>query len=700
MVQVREPIFFSRGGLHVGIAFTPQAEPRLIHFGAQPPPATWPALQPVQTPVELQVAGENIADHHGSKYTGTLPGTRLRCQQVQEYPLPDGCRIEIELLDPVSHLAVVLALRLYDTAPVLRCQVRLHNQGPDTLTLQYLSSFALWGLLTPAGAGQAADFRLHLPHHSWNSEFQWRSCRVADLGLSFQSAFSFKRIALSATGGWPSAEHLPMGLLEDTRQGQTLFWQIEHNGSWHWEIGDKAHELYLRLSGPTERESHWWKRLAPGERFESVPVAVGAAAGGVEAAVQALTAYRRLVRQPHADQQTLPIVFNDYMNCLMGDPTTARLLPLIARAADLGCEVFTIDAGWHGDGAWWDTVGAWQPSTARFPGGFAEVIHAIRARGMLPGLWLEIEVVGVDSPLAAELPEACFFQRHGRRVIDNGRYALDFRHPRVVAHADAVIDRLVRDYGIGYFKLDFNINPGLGTDVLADSPGDGLLAHHRAWLHWLEGVQSRYPDLIIEGCASGGMRMDGAVLSRVSLQSSSDQMDYRRTARIAAASSSAVPPEQCANWVYPLADADAEAITFNVINGLLARIHVSGELAQLSGAQLEALGAGLALYRRLRAGIPHSRPVLPWGLPTTDDTWLCSGLADESRLLLAVWRLATPQAEQTIPLAAWAGWHLAETYPAQAAADCEWQAATGTLQVYLPQPYSARLYLLAKPAAV
>ena len=62
------------------------------------------------------------------------------------------------------------------------------------------------------------------------------------------------------------------------------------------------------------------------------------------------------------------MVFNDYMNTLMGDPTTAKLLPLIDAAAGAGAEVFCIDAGWYDNGtSWWDSVGEWQPSTDPLP---------------------------------------------------------------------------------------------------------------------------------------------------------------------------------------------------------------------------------------------------------------------------------------------------------------------------------------------
>ena len=37
-----------------------------------------------------------------------------------------------------------------------------------------------------------------------------------------------------------------------------------------------------------------------------------------------------------------------------------------------------------------------------------------------------------------------------------------------------VIDRLVSQYGVGYIKMDYNIEPGIGTEYNSDSVGDGL----------------------------------------------------------------------------------------------------------------------------------------------------------------------------------------------------------------------------------
>ena len=193
-------------------------------------------------------------------------------------------------------------------------------------------------------------------------------------------------------------------------------------------------------------------------------------------------------------------------------------------------------------------------------------------------MWLEIEVMGINCPKAKNVPDDWFFMRHGKKVYDRSRYQLDFRNPEVVAHADEVIDRLVRDYGVGYIKMDYNIEPGIGTEINAGSEGDGRLQHERAYLSWLARVFERYPDLIIENCSSGGMRIDYAMLQRHSIQSTSDQDDYRMYATIAANSPTGLCPEQSAIWSYPLTEGDREEVVFNMVNAMLLRIHQSGHL--------------------------------------------------------------------------------------------------------------------------
>ena len=138
--------------------------------------------------------------------------------------------------------------------------------------------------------------RLHVADNSWCAECQWRSGKMRDFGLSAayrlrrgQRLLSQARGHLQSGNLVDSLEHLPMGALENTETGSTLCWQIEHNGSWYWEISDLAHELVLRVSGPTYRDGLWSKRLAPGGKFASVPVTFARVRGDLEAALGTLT---------------------------------------------------------------------------------------------------------------------------------------------------------------------------------------------------------------------------------------------------------------------------------------------------------------------------------------------------------------------------------------------------------------------------
>ncbi len=326
------------------------------------------------------------------------------------------------------------------------------------------------------------------------------------------------------------------------------------------------------------------------------------------------------------------------MNCLFGDPTTQKELPLIAAAADCGCEYYVIDAGWYAPGEWWDSVGEWQECRERFPGGIKEVTDYIRSKGMIPGVWLELEVMGINCEKAKKAPDDWFFVRHGKRVFDRSRYQLDFRNPAVIEHVNEVIDRVVNEYGIGYIKMDYNIEPGIGTEIAAESVGQGLLEHERAYLAWLDDVFRRYPDLVIENCSSGGLRMDYALLSRYSLQSTSDQEDYRNYAAIAANAGAGVTPEQAAVWSYPMRQGNKEEVIYNMVNAMLGRIHQSGHLAELSAQRMELVKEGIACYKTIRGDIKRAVPFLPLDVTDNEDLWACGGLQTEDKAYLCVWK--------------------------------------------------------------
>jgi len=410
------------------------------------------------------------------------------------------------------------------------------------------------------------------------------------------------------------------------------------------------------------------------------------------------------------------------MNCLWGNPTVERLIPLINTAADVGAEAFCIDAGWFAPagGSWGNGLGDWQPSTDRFGAeGLAGILRYIAGKGLVPGVWLEFEVCGESAALGAK-PDDWFLQNHGQRIGGGSRWFLNLGNHEVRAYLHGVFDRLTA-MGVGYIKNDYNDCIGPGVDNLGVGAADGLLQHIRAVYSFVDEVRARHPHLVIENCGSGAMREDYGALSHFHLQSSSDQEIHTLYPAVLADSLAAVLPEQLGVWAFPwpllfkqMQDpgvltsdgyrqqmADGEQTIFNMVSGMCGNLYLSGRIDCADEANLTLIKEAIALYKRERPFIRHSHPVWPLGMPRFNDTtaWVSVGLAndDDSRILLAVWRLGSVEAERTLHLPCLAGRRVqvSQLYPArQPHAAAHFCAEDGSLTVALPQPNCARYFEL------
>lgn len=597
----------------------------------------------------LHLSGENRDAHHGAKMNGASASTRLIFVEKKERELEEGREVVLVQHDPVKNLKVESYYEFNARSPVVRRYTVVTNMSREAVGIEYISSGIINNLGNIAKGLPQQNLLVHYAYNSWMQEAQWKTSTPSQLGWENTGAFNLNGVFFTNIGSFSSIKSLPMAMVENKKAGIIWFWQIEHNGSWHWELSnnsswDATTNTYLYLGGPDEEHHHAWKNLQPGQSYKTVPVAIGCVKGGFTQAVEALTNYRRkALLRANADNITCPVIFNDYMNSLSGNPTTAKELPLIDAAAKAGCDYYVIDACWYAEinERWWTAVGLWQPSKTRFPAGLPDLLGKIKANGMKPGLWLEIEVAGINSPLK-DKPDNWFMMRHGKRVQENGRYLLDFRNADVVAHANEVVNRLVQQYGASYIKMDYNINALMGTETDTESLGQGLLEHNRAVLDWYKSIQEKYAELVVENCGSGGCRMDYAMLSQTQLQSSSDQSDYRKYPAILVGCMAAVLPEQLAIWSYPKRDGNAKESSFNMVNAMLGRIHQSGHLAELPKESLAQVVKGIDVYKKILAPvIPKAYPFFPLGMPSMADekTPVSLGLRNGNKLYIAVWRL-------------------------------------------------------------
>lgn len=597
---------------------------------------------------EPQYLVEVLAIGHGRQFTSTrltqtAIGHRMRYASHKETKTPNGSALRITQLDSKTGLEATVTLEYRKSSQTLHAVTSYTNTSSSTLHLLAVSTLALGNLSVFIPLN---DPTLWQARSEWCAESRWQADQVNDLipniDVDFHKHVGRGSYKLTSTSSWSTGQVLPLAVLEDPETKAALGWQVEHNGPWSWEINARyfADDAFtLSLSGPNDLDHQWHLALEQGQTFESVPATITWSQDGRDGVFQNLTKYRRDDRPFPTADSSLPLIFNDYMNALMGDPTTEKLLPLIDAAAQTGVEVFCIDCGWYDDGGnWWPSVGAWEPSTKRFGHlGLEGVLKYIRDKGMAPGLWVEPEVIGVDSPVAKQLPDSAFMTRHGIRLEEHSRYFLDMRSDEARAHLDRVFKRLIEDYGVGYFKWDYNVTPGSGPAADHESTGQGLLDHSRALLSWIEELRLRYPHVILESCSSGAMRMDHATTRLYDLQSSTDQQSFLNYPTVASGAAAMLAPERSGNWAYPQGDDSAEVVAFNLVTGLSGRLYLSGHLNELPDHCMELVREAARLYPEIIKHNASGLPTWPTGLPRWTDPVVSLGSRTDSSTLVFAW---------------------------------------------------------------
>ena len=416
-----------------------------------------------------------------------------------------------------------------------------------------------------------------------------------------------------------------------------MLFDVQSNSAWCYEIGEYQAVLYLAVAGASFNETFWLHSLGAGERYVSDKTVI-CFADSIDGVFSESICYKRRTRLPSVDAFADKIVYNPYMHNAGEYPDEKQTLRDLESVKNLDIDVFCIDAGWHGaEQDYWKAIGEWEESGLRFPSGLKKTTDAIHAAGFSAGLWIEPEMTGWFNGKKNQLPDDCYFCRGGKPCANNGRIQLDFRRERVRGKVRSILERLIKDYGLSYMKFDFNADCVVGTDVDADSPGDGLKKASDASFEFYREFLTEHGDVAFENCASGGLRLDGKMQSLFAIHSTSDQTDYRLYPYIAANMLTNGAPEQMGVWCYPLENQTDEQVVMNVVNTVLGRMQLSGQIWKITPRQKEIIAEGIKLHRRFAEFKKRAYPVFPKGLNRWGDNSVCAALSDGELALLAVW---------------------------------------------------------------
>jgi alpha-galactosidase len=363
-------------------------------------------------------------------------------------------------------------------------------------------------------------------------------------------------------------------------------------------------------------------RLAPGETY-STPVChfVWSADGLDGLADRFHTLLRGRQGHPSAPR---PLVLNSW-EAVYFDHDLGRLLRLADRAAEVGVERFVLDDGWftgrRADNA---GLGDWTVDPVVWPDGLTPLVDHVRSLGMEFGLWVEPEMVNLDSDLARAHPDWVLGPSSGLGHAARNQHVLDIANPDVFGYLLQSLDALLDSYDIAYLKWDHNRELHESVHGPADQPA----AHAQvvALYRLLDTLRERHPGLEIESCASGGGRIDLGILARTDRVWASDCNDPVERQSIQRWTAQLLPPELIGAHIGASPShttARTSSDTFRLTTALFGHAGIEQDITLCGPEELARLTAWTALYRELR-------PLLHTGRIVRAD------LEDEARLLHGV----------------------------------------------------------------
>ncbi len=472
------------------------------------------------------------------------------------------------------------------------------NEGAGPISLEMLASVS-FGCITPFEKGDTpATLRVHRLRARWSSEGRVESLPVEDLMLipswARYDQYSEK---FGQTGSKPVNRYYPFAAVEDTQRN--VFWGVQlcAPASWQIELYNKDDALCLSGGLADYDFGHWLKTLQPGESFTTPDAYLTVCKGDLETVCHRLTALQEIPLKdlPEAEED-LPIQFNEWATT-WGVPTHASMTALAQNLQGRGVKYLIVDAGWYKKAgvAWDNCAGDWEVSYELFPEGLKQTADAIRAAGLVPGIWFEYEVACRDADAFHDTEH--LLKRMGRPLTSGVRRFWDFRQEWVREHLARKMIDLLKVCGFGYLKIDYNDTIGVGCDG-AESLGEGLRGQIEAVQAFMARIRQELPDLVIENCSSGGQRTEPSMMALCSVACFSDTHECVQIPIIAANLHKTILPRQNLVWAVLRPQDDAKRLHYSLAATLLGRMCLSGDITALPAFGQRIVDDAIAFYRR------------------------------------------------------------------------------------------------------
>ena len=430
--------------------------------------------------------------------------------------LREGETLMVELADKVHPLTVRLYYTVYDDIDALARRAEFLNNGDGAIFLDCAFSFSV--------DLPRSDFDVITPYGVWAREFQLDRtpiCHgVTEIGSKYgaTSATTNPFLVLAAKGA-------------DEQQGEVFGFNLVFSGAFTMKT-ELSVMGTVRVQGGAPGFDFSWK-LEKGECFptpEAVLVYSDKGLSGMSHEFHDL--YRKHLINPRYVHASRPVLINSWEGAYFTFDNE-RLMKIIDGVKGTGVDMFVLDDGWFGvrdnDRA---GLGDWTVNEKKLKGGLKTIIDYTHAAGMKFGLWFEPEMVNPDSDLYRAHPDYAIHCPGHDPLLGRNQLVLDITRADVRDAIVAAVSKVLRENEIDYVKWDFNraVAENYSAHLPADRQKEFQYRFALGFFDLCERLVNGFPNILFEGCSSGGARFDAGLMYYFPQIWTSDDTDaYMRT---------------------------------------------------------------------------------------------------------------------------------------------------------------------------
>ncbi len=507
---------------------------------------------------------------------------------------PNVTETVVKMTDCCQALDVELVFTAYARENVITTHTVIRNreEGPVTLHSFYSSAVTL----------KSDKYLLTHLYGAWAREAQVDHTLLTHGSKSIES---MREVRTTHTENPAFMLTLGSGSFSENC-GEVIAGALAWSGNFRLNFEVDEYDVLTVLAGANPNGSEY--RLRPGESFTTPEMIYTHSLRGAGGASRNLHDWARNYGVYHAER-VVPTLLNSWEGAYF-DFDAKVLKQMIDDAASMGLEMFVLDDGWFGNkyprNASNAGLGDWQVNRKKLPAGIDDIASYAHRKGLKFGIWIEPEMVNPKSELAERHPD--WIVRPSKREAPETRrqWLLDLSNPAVQDFVFETFDNTMKlSDKIDYIKWDANRNANnVGSAYLpADEQSHFWIDYAQGFYKVMERIRAKYPDVLIQACASGGGRVEYGALRYFDEFWTSDNTEALSRARIQYGTSLFYPAVAMGSHVSAVPNHQTGNITpikFRFDMACAGRLGMELQPKQMTDAEKEFARRAIASYKEYR----------------------------------------------------------------------------------------------------